>query len=89
MTEMDKLDELLTASGIEHTYDRNFQGGTQIVAFEHGQRAWDAVCTPYSYGGKDGYLKIMAENLPFKVQGWLSAAQVMEMGYPCLDIRKN
>lgn len=81
MTEMDKLDALLTERGIEHTYDRNFQGGTQIIVYENGKRAWDAVCTRFSYGGKDGYLEVMAENLLSHVEGWLTAEQVMEMAY--------
>lgn len=93
VTEMDKLDKLLTASGIEHTYDRNFQGGTRIAVFEHGRPVLDAICTPYSYGGRYGLLEVMLENLPleilFKVQGWLSADQVMKMASPYLNIRKN
>lgn len=31
MTEMQKLDAALTEMGIEHTYDREFQSGKQIV----------------------------------------------------------
>ena len=42
---------------------------------------WDAVCTRFSYGGMDGYLEVMAENLPTKVEGWLTAEQVMKMAY--------
>ena len=39
MTEMDKLDSMLTERGIEHTYDRDYQDwGTQIVVFERGKR---------------------------------------------------
>mgnify|MGYP004493927641 FL=1 len=82
MTEMDKLDAMLTERGIEHTYDRNFQDcGKQIIVYEHGERAWDAVCTRFSYGGKDGLLEVMAENLPTKVEGCLTAEQVMKMAY--------
>lgn len=82
MTEMDKLDAMLTERGIEHTYDRNFQDcGTQIIVYEHGEHAWKAVCTRFSYGGKDGLLEVMAENLPTKVEGWLTAEQVMQMVY--------
>ena len=82
MIEMDKLDAMLTERGIEHTYDRNFQlCGTQIIVYEHGERAWDAVCTRFSYGGKDGLLEVMAENLPTKVEGWLTAEQVMKRAY--------
>lgn len=82
MTEMDKLDAMLTERGIEHTYDRDYQDcGTQIIVYEHGERVWDAVCTRFSYGGKDGYLEVMAENLPMKVEGWLTAEQVMKMAY--------
>lgn len=82
MTEMDKLDAMLTKRGIEHTYDRNFQlCGTQIIVYEHGERAWDAVCTRFSYGSMDGYLEVMSENFPTKVEGWLTAEQVMKMAY--------
>lgn len=82
MTEMDKLDAMLTERGIEHTYDRDYQDcGTQIVVYEHGERAWDAICTRFSYGGKDGYLEVMGENIPTVVEGWLTAEQVMEMAY--------
>lgn len=82
MTEMDKLDAMLTERGIEHTYDRDFQDcGTQIIVFEHGKRVWDAVCTRFSYGGMDGYLEVMAESLPTKVEGWLTAEQVVKMVY--------
>lgn len=81
MTEMDKLDAMLTERGVEHIYDRRFQGGTQIIVYEHGKRAWDAVCTRFYYGGTDGYLEVMAENLPTNVEGWLTAEQVIKMAY--------
>lgn len=82
MTEMDKLDAMLTERVIEHTYDRNFQlCGTQIIVYENGKRVWDAVCTRFSYGGKDGLLEVMAENLPAKVEGWLTAEQVIKIAY--------
>lgn len=82
MTEMDKLDAMLTERGIEHTYDRDYQDcGTQIIVYEHGERVWDAICTRFSYGGKDGCLEVMAENLPIKVESWLTAEQVMKMAY--------
>lgn len=79
MAEMDKLDAMLTGKGIAHTYDRAFQGGTQIVVPDAQKWYWDAVCTPYSYGGRAGKLEVMGKNLlgHGDVEGWLTAEAVM------------
>lgn len=79
MTEMDKLDAMLTGKGIAHTYDRAFQGGAQIIVPNAERWYWDAVCTPYSYGGSAGYLEVMGINLLRRcgVEGWLTAEAVM------------
>lgn len=79
MTEMDKLDAMLTEKGIAHIYDRAFQGGTQIVVPDAQKWYWDAVCTPYSYGGRAGYLEVMGINLlrHCGVEGWLTAEAVI------------
>lgn len=81
MTEMDKLDAALTEMGIEHTYDRNFDGGTQIIVCEDGQRKWDAICTRFSYGGRDGLLEVYGWPLTDGrgVRGFLTAEDVVEL----------
>lgn len=81
MTEMDKLDAMLTERGIAHTYDKAFQNGTQIIVPDAEKWYWDAVCTPYSYGGKSGKLEVMGKNLlgHGSVEGFLSAEAVMQL----------
>lgn len=81
MTEMDKLDAMLTEKGIAHTYDRAFQGGAQIIVPNAERWYWDAVCTPYSYGGRAGKLEVMGKNLLGHggVEGFLSAEDVMKL----------
>lgn len=78
MTEMQKLDEMLTSLNIPHTYGRRFPDldkekrpgskidwGTQIiVTTEKGKRLWDAVCGYGSYGFEDGLLEIMGDIVP-------------------------
>lgn len=81
MTEMDKLDAMLTEKGIVHIYDRAFQGGTQIVVPDAQKWYWGAVCTPYSYGGRAGKLEVMGKNLlgHGDVKGFLDAEDVMQL----------
>lgn len=81
MTEMDKLDAALTEMRIEHTYDREFQSGAQIVVTENGKYRWDAICTPYSYGGVGGLLEVMGMPLLGHggVMGYRTAGDVLKM----------
>lgn len=81
MTEMDKLDAALTEMGIEHTYDHEFQSGEQLVVTENGEYSWDAICTPYSYGGVGGLLEVMGEPLLGHggVMGYRTAEDVLKM----------
>lgn len=81
MSEMNKLDAALTEMGIQHTYDRNFDGGTQIIVEDGRKRLWDAVCTRFSYGGKDGLLELYGKALLGNgdVKGWLTADDVIEL----------
>lgn len=85
MTEMDKLDAALTEMGIEHTYDRDFDGGTQIIVYKDGKRLWDAVCTRFSYGGYGGLLEVMGRSLlgHNSVKGRLTADDVVKMVKEC------
>ncbi len=81
MTEMDKLDAALTEMGIEHTYDHEYMDGTQIVVREDGKYRWDAICTPYSYGWKEGLLEVMGKPLLGQggVMGYRTAEDVLRM----------
>lgn len=82
MTEMQKLDAALTEMGIEHTYDREFQSGTQIVVTENGKYRWDAICTPASYGWPEGLLEVMGKPLLGNgngVLGCLTAEDILKM----------
>lgn len=81
MTEMQKLDAALTEIGIEHTYDREYMDGTQIIVREDGKYRWDAICTPYSYGWKEGLLEVMGKPLlgHAGVMGYLTANDVLNL----------
>lgn len=81
MTEMDKLDAALTEMGIEHTYDHEYMGGTQIVVREDGKYHWDAICTPDSYGWNEGLLEVMGKPLlgHAGVMGYRTAEDVLKM----------
>lgn len=81
MSEMDKLDAALTEMGIEHTYDKDFQNGAQIVVTKNGKYRWDAICTPCSYGWKEGLLEVMGKPLlgHAGVMGYRTAEDVLKM----------
>ena len=82
MTEMQKLDAALTEMGIEHTYDHEHMGGTQIVVLKNGKYYWDAICIPASYGGAAGLLEVMGKPLLGNgndVRGFLTAEDVLKM----------
>lgn len=81
MTEMQKLDAALTEMGIKHTYDKDFQNGAQIVVTENGKYSRDAICTPYSYGWKEGLLEVMGKPLlgHAGVMGYRTADDVLKM----------
>ena len=81
MTEMQKLDAALTEMGIEHTYDHEYMDGAQIVVREDGKYLWDAICTPYSYGWKEGLLEVMGKPLLGHggVMGYRTAEDVLKM----------
>lgn len=81
-TEMNKLDAALTEMGIEHTYDREYMGGEQIVVTKNGKYRWDAICIPASYGYQDGLLEVMGKPLLGNgndVLGYLTAEDILKM----------
>lgn len=84
-TEMDKLAAKLTEMGIKFE-DRQicFTTGRQIAVYEKGRKIWDAVCSPFSYGGQRGLLEVMGVIVDGKredgdVKGWLTADDVIKM----------
>ena len=81
MTEMQKLAAALTEMGIEHTYDKDFQNGAQIVVTKNGKYCWDAICTPDSYGWNEGLLEVMGKPLlgHAGVMGYRTAEDVLKM----------
>lgn len=55
----------------------------QIIVFEDGVRSWDAICHRGSYGAENGLLEIMGDIVDEnavgdRVEGWLTAAEVIE-----------
>lgn len=62
-------------------------GQHQVIVFDqingNRMRRWDAICHRGSYGYEDGLLEVMGcivpEGTPGNVQGFLTAAQVIEM----------
>lgn len=79
--EMNKLDAALTEIGIEHTYNDDYRGGTQIVVTENGKYRWDAICTPDSYGWNEGLLEVMGKPLlgHAGVMGYRTAEDILKM----------
>lgn len=90
-TEMDKLAAKLTEMGIQFE-DRQicFTTGRQITVYENGRKVWDAVCSPFHYGGQRGLLEVMGVIVDGKlengeVKGWQTADDVIQMvkAYKC------
>ena len=84
-TEMDKLAAKLTEMGIQFE-DRQIY----LTVYEKGRKVWDAVCSPFSYGGQSGLLEVMGVIVDGKrengeVKGWQTADDVIQMvkAYKC------
>ncbi len=82
--EIDKLDEMLTQEGIEHSTGK-LHDGYYIRVPNDDKWLWDAVCHSFSYGHDRGLLEIMGDCLLTNeerkwdsVQGYLTAEDVME-----------
>lgn len=94
MTEMNKLDAMLTKRGIEHTYGRRFpkidkiieetdlfkdqDWGTQIIVYENGVRKWDAICGCGSHGVDQGLIEIAGDITDKDVEGYLTAEDIIK-----------
>ena len=91
MTEMQKLDVLLTHAKVSHTYVLRHDGGEQIVAYDAaGNRIWDGIWCWDSYGFKQGLIEVKGVQLlgHDDVEGWLTARQVTKM-WRCRNAAKN
>lgn len=83
MDELNKLEEYLKAKGIE--YERidetdGFMNHHQIIVYEDGRLAWDAVWNIGSYGREKGLLESMGDIVETgdTVEGWLTAQEIIE-----------
>lgn len=87
MSELDKLEKYLKKHGYEYkrhdiketplTIERH-----QVIVYNNGERSWDAVYQPGSYGYEEGLLEIMGDIVWYdidgdSVRGWLTAADVI------------
>ena len=87
MSELDKLESYLKEHGYKYT--REDVDGIppygvihQIIVYKDGERAWDAICHPGSYGYEEGLLEIMGDIVwedidDDSVRGWLTADDVI------------
>lgn len=91
MSEIEKLDSMLTELHVNHDMHRRFPSmdkdfsekdwGWQITVNDKNFGGnWDAICGYGSYGFKDGLLEVMGDILDTNgVEGWLTADRVMEL----------
>ena len=87
MSELDKLEKYLKKHGYEYTReDLNatipYYNKHQIIVYKDGERSWDAICHPGSYGYEEGLLEIMGDIVWYdidndSVRGWLTADNVI------------
>lgn len=82
ISEMERLARLLDAACIPYEVVTRWDGYPQLW-YPHTGEAFgdltDVVCTPYTYGGKQGLLEIagpLCRNDMDNVEGWLSGAEV-------------
>lgn len=91
MTEIEKLDAMLTELHVNHDLhsrfpemDKDFSDkdwGWQVTVNDKNFGGnWDAICGYGSYGFKQGLLEVMGNIQGDNgVEGWLTAEQVVEM----------
>jgi hypothetical protein len=82
ISEMERLMRLLDAAHIPYEVVNRWDGYPQLWYPRTGEvfgDLTDVICTPYSYGGKQGLLEIagpLCRNDMDRVEGWLSGAEV-------------
>ena len=87
MSELDKLEAYLREHGYEYTRE-DFDGipsygaKHQIIVYKDGERSWDAICQPGSYGYEEGLLEIYGDIVWYDIEddvvrGWLTAKDVI------------
>lgn len=86
MTEIEKLDAMLTELHVNHDLHRRFpemnkDWGWQVTVNDKNFGGnWDAICGYGSYGFKQGLLEVMGNIRDNNgVEGWLTAEQVVEI----------
>ena len=94
LTELNKLEAYLKEHGVSYEREdreaRRLPDGTflcldwhRIVVHSRDDYLWDAICHKGSYGAEKGLLEIMGdivdeEAVGDRVEGWLTAADVIE-----------
>lgn len=87
MNELDKLETYLKEHGYEYTREdfdgiQSYDTKHQIIVYKDGERLWDAICHPGSYGYEEGLLEIYGDIVWHDidgdtVRGWLTADDVI------------
>ena len=87
MSELDKLEKYLKEHGykyIREDFDniQSYDTKHQIIVYKDGERSWDAICHPGSYGYEEGLLEIYGDIVWHdidgdSVRGWLTADNVI------------
>ena len=91
LNEMAKLEKYLIEKKIRYQrIDKEYRecGGVslceerhQVIVYDNdGNRTWDAICQPYSYGYEEGLLEVMGREVTDSedgVEGYLSAAEII------------
>lgn len=91
MSEIEKLDTMLTEMNVNHTLlrrfpemDKDFPGtdwGWQLTVDDKTfGGSWDVICGRGSYGCEKGLLELMGDILDYPgVKGYMTADEVMEL----------
>lgn len=91
MSEIEKLDAMLTELNVGHTLLRRFpEMDKEFPTIDWGWQLdvndknfggnWDVICGHGSYGFHEGMLELMGDILDTNgVKGWMTADQVMEL----------
>ena len=84
LTQLDILESWLATNKYEYTREDNEATTSspcdthQIVVYKDGVRSWDVICHRGSYGCDQGLLEGMGDLFDSDVEGWLTAADVIQ-----------